>query len=95
VALRKLFAVIHRREKMTATAFQKTLETARGPVMKATTTRVPPTNHTRNLAERFREHGDACFRFITTPGIEPTNNLAEQAIRFVVIDRHINHPGDP
>ena len=23
------------------------------------------------------------------PGIEPTNNLAEQAIRFVVIDRHI------
>ena len=27
------------------------------------------------------------MRFITTPGIEPTNNLAEQAIRFVVIDR--------
>ncbi|MBU2550047.1 MAG: transposase, partial [Proteobacteria bacterium] len=29
------------------------------------------------------------FRFITTPDIEPTNNLAEQAIRFVVIDRRI------
>ena len=26
---------------------------------------------------------------MTTPGIEPTNNLAEQAIRFVVIDRRI------
>jgi transposase len=26
---------------------------------------------------------------VTTPGVEPTNNLAEQAIRFVVIDRHI------
>ena len=26
---------------------------------------------------------------MTTPGIEPTNNLAEQAIRFVVIDRHV------
>lgn len=38
---------------------------------------------------RFREHGEAYFRFITTPGIEPTNNLAEQAIRFVVIDRRI------
>ena len=23
--------------------------------------------------------------------MEPTNNLAEQAIRFVVIDRHITH----
>jgi len=32
---------------------------------------------------------EAYFRFITTPGIDPTNNLAEQAIRFVVIDRHI------
>ena len=26
---------------------------------------------------------------MTTPGIGPTNNLAEQAIRFVVIDRRI------
>jgi len=26
---------------------------------------------------------------VTTPGVEPTNNLAEQAIRFVVIDRRI------
>jgi transposase len=26
---------------------------------------------------------------MTTPGVEPTNNLAEQAIRFVVIDRLI------
>lgn len=24
---------------------------------------------------------------MTTPGLEPTNNLAEQAIRFVVLDR--------
>jgi transposase len=88
-ALRELFGVIHRREKMTATAFQKALETAREQLMKAATTRVPATNHARNLAKRFREHGDAYFRFITTPGIEPTNNLAEQAIRFVVIDRRI------
>jgi transposase len=30
-----------------------------------------------------------CPPFVTTPGIEPTNNLAEQAIRLVVIDRRI------
>ncbi len=41
------------------------------------------------MAKRFRENGQAYFRFITTPGIEPTNNLAEQAVRFVVIDRRI------
>ena len=89
IALRELFAVIHRREKMTATVFQKALEVAREQVMKAATTRVPKRNHANNLAKRFREHGEAYFRFITTPGIEPTNNLAEQAIRFVVIDRRI------
>jgi transposase len=27
--------------------------------------------------------------FITTPGVAPTNNAAEQAIRHVVIDRRI------
>jgi len=88
-ALRELFAVIHRREKMTAAGFQRRLEAARQIVLKAATTRVPQGNHAQNLAKRFREHGDAYFRFITTPGIEPTNNLAEQAIRFVVIDRRI------
>jgi len=42
-----------------------------------------------NMAERFRRHGDAYFRFITTPGMELTNNLAEQALRFVVIQRRM------
>ena len=43
----------------------------------------------QNMANRFRKHGKAYFEFITTPGIKPTNNVAEQAIRFVVIDRMI------
>jgi transposase len=88
-ALRDLFAVIHRREKLSATGFPKALQAARERVLKAATTRVPNTKHAKNLAKRFRENGEAYFRFITTPGIDPTNNLAEQAIRFVVIDRHI------
>jgi transposase len=88
-ALRQLFAVIHRREKLTAAGFQQALKAARKQVLRAGTTRVPDTKHARNLAQRFRRHGAAYFRFVTTPGIEPTNNLAEQAIRFVVIDRRI------
>ena len=88
-ALRELFAVIHRRETMTASGFQQALAAARNDVLVAGTTRVPDTRHARNLARRFRKHGAAYFRFVTTPGIEPTNNLAEQAIRFVVIDRRI------
>jgi len=88
-ALRELFAVIHRRDKLTAAGFRKALEAARQQVVKDATTRVPKGNHAQNLAKRFHDHGEAYFRFITTPGIEPTNNLAEQAIRFVVIDRRI------
>jgi transposase len=88
-ALRELFAVIHSREKMSAAGFQKALEAVRKRVLWAGTTGVPDTKHACNLAKRFRKHGAAYFRFVTTPGIEPTNNLAEQAIRFVVIDRRI------
>lgn len=88
-ALRSLFAVIHRREELPAAAFQVQLEAARVEVMRRGTHEVPETRPSRNLAKRFETHGESDFRFVTTPGVEPTNNLAEQAIRFVVIDRLI------
>jgi len=88
-ALRKLFGVIHQREQLSAGAFQSQLEGARTEVLRCGTEDVPPTKPSGNLAKRFQKHGEGYFRFITTPGVEPTNNLAEQAIRFVVIDRRI------
>jgi transposase len=87
--LRALCGVIHRRERLTTKQFQSQLEAARAEVLRCGTENVPATNHCRNLAKRFEKHGESYFRFITTPGVEPTNNLAEQAIRFVVIDRLI------
>ena len=84
----RLFRVIHRRDKMSQERFQWALERQRKEIVRAA--RHPPwTAPARNMAERFRQHADAYFRFITTPGLEPTNNLAEQALRFVVIDRRI------
>ena len=65
------------------------LEAARAEVLRSGTTDVPETRHSQNLAKRLEKHGESYFRFVTTPGVEPTNNLAEQAIRFVVIDRLI------
>jgi transposase len=88
-AIRKLFRIIHRREAMSPERFQRAMEAARTDVINAATWVPPKCKQARNLAKRFRKHGDAYFRFITTPGVEPTNNLAEQAIRFVVIDRRI------
>jgi transposase len=88
-ALRGLFAVIHRRGDWTEREFQRRLEAARDEVLWRGTHEVPATRASLNLAKRLESHGDSYFRFITEPGIEPTNNLAEQAIRFVVIDRRI------
>jgi transposase len=87
--LRSLFAVIHRREGLSAWDFQSRLEAARSRVLWLGTSDVPATRACLNLAKRFEAHGESYFRFITTPGVGPTNNLAEQAIRFVVIDRLI------
>lgn len=86
--LRQLFRVIHRRETMTDEEFSRALERERAKVLKVGR-RAPDRIEAQKLAKRFRKHGAAYFRFITTPGLEPTNNLAEQAIRFIVIDRRV------
>lgn len=88
-ALRDLFGVIHRRDQLPAEVFGKELERARDDVLRQGTQNVPPTRHAQTMAKRLTQYGASYFRFVTTPGVEPTNNLAEQAIRFVVIDRHI------
>jgi transposase len=88
-ALRDLFGVIHRRDQLPAEVFGKKLERARDEVLRQGTRNVPTTRHAQTMAKRLTQYGASYFRFVTTPGVEPTNNLAEQAIRFVVIDRHI------
>jgi len=89
-ALRNLFGIIHRRAKY---ASEETFNAALGrqgaEVLKQALSRVPATREANALAKRFDKHGLEYLQFVMTPGIEPTNNLAEQAIRFVVIDRHI------
>lgn len=88
-ALRELFAVIHRREKLSESGSARKMEVVRGEGIRMATTCVPQGKHAQNLAGWFHKHGEDYCHFITTPGVEPTNNLAEQAIRFVVIDRRI------
>lgn len=96
-ALREVFALIHRRDRMSNERFQAAMAVARQNVIDAATWAPPGCKQARNLAKRFLRHGDAYFRFVTTPGVQPTNNLAEQAIRFCVIDRKITQGtrGDP
>ena len=79
--------MIHRRDELKPATFARRLAAARDVLMAKATKHVPPAKQARNMAKRFLERGEAYFEFITTPNVEPTNNIAEQAIRFVVIDR--------
>jgi transposase len=94
--VKSLFKVIHNRESMTPQTFTAALEQAKQQIITAALNDVPSRmnpkgkeekREAQNMANRFRRHGKAYFEFITTPGLDPTNNVAEQAIRFVVIDR--------
>jgi len=87
--LRKLFHTLHRRDQGTPAGFASRMEAIRRGFLKQVR-RPPMWSEARTLARRF--HGDAAehyFTFLTQPGVEPTNNLTEQAIRHVVIDRRV------
>lgn len=96
--IRELFKIIHHRESLSTASFRAALEQAKQTIIAAATTHVPSLldkngkelkRHAKNMADRFRKHGESYFTFITTPGMDPTNNIAEQAVRFIVIDRHV------
>jgi transposase len=88
-AIRAIFHLIHRREKMDVRRFERKSEEAGRELLRQAVYRVPSTKEAKNLKRRFEKRGASCIQFITTPGIDPTNNIAEQAIRFVVIDRRV------
>ena len=89
--IRALFWTLHRRDQLSARVFEGELHQAHDQIWKAAIPASAGPFHRLiyNMAERFYKHGDAYFQFITTPGIDPTNNVVEQAMRFVVIDRHV------
>ena len=88
--LRKLFGTIHRREEYASDAtFRQALTRARNALLWDATLEAPSTREADNLAERFWQHTESYFRFISEPEIEPTNNLAEQVLRFVAIHRRL------
>lgn len=88
--LKKLFAIIHRRDEYdTPAGFRIALARVRNELVWAATMDSPHTREALALEERFYQHTESYFRFITEPEIDPTNNVVEQAFRFVAIQRRI------
>jgi transposase len=86
--IKHLFRIWHRRDQMPAERWQRETDRAKRAVLKVAR-RPPCRSETQNIAQRFRRHAEHYFRFLETPGVEPTNNAMEQRFRFVVIDRKI------
>ena len=87
---RKLFRTIARRDEFASEeTFRRSLDRIRIDIVCDATFETPDTQHANNLAERFYQHCESYFLFITDPAIGPTNNVAEQAIRFVAIHRRM------
>jgi transposase len=87
---RKLFKTIARREEFASDAnFRRSLDRIRRAIVWDATMEQPDTQHAANMANRFYLHCESYFRFISDPAIGPTNNVAEQAIRFVAIHRRM------
>jgi hypothetical protein len=85
---RKLFHIIHQRDLMSKEELRKQLEAQKKKILEMAKF-APNQRCSQNIAKRLAVNGDGFFTFISHPEIDPTNNSAEQAIRFVVIDRLI------
>jgi transposase len=86
--IKALFRTWHRRGQTPPARWQRAIAKVRAEVL-AVAKRAPMRTEAQNIAKRFRDHGDAYFTFLDTPGIEPTNNGPERQIRFLAIDRKI------
>jgi transposase len=87
-AIQSMFSTIHRHGELLPRNWLRRMHLHREEILKTAWHRIPQNTNAKNIALRLRNHQDDYFRFIET-GIPPTNNLAEQSIRRVVIDRKI------
>ena len=87
--IKKLFRILHGRNRYTSGGFAMAMERIKKNFL--IRMRRPPDHAlAKKLAKRFRGRAaENYFRFLTEPGLEPTNNGTERQIRPVVIDRRI------
>jgi transposase len=83
-----MFSTIHRKGILTDRTWFRRMAEHQESVLREAWHRIPDDNGSRNIAERLWNFRDDYFRFIES-GLPPTNNVGEQTIRRVVIDRKV------
>lgn len=85
---KRLFYFWHHRETMLPTEYQWGMSVIQRNLKMLVAQKALP-RKSQNIANRLDKHWSSYLRFLVDPGISPTNNLAEQTLRTVVIDRKI------
>ena len=86
--VKEMFAAIHRQDQLTEIGFKRLMNQHKKSIMKTVRRCVPSHKKAAVLSERFEQYGESYFLFIDQPSlIESTNNVAERAIRTLVLDR--------
>ena len=83
-----MFSTIHRHGELLERNWLRRMRIHREAIVGEAKRRVPKNKDAKNIAERLKTWEEEYFRFIEA-GIPPTNNLGEQTIRCIVIDRKI------
>jgi transposase len=86
--IRKMFLAYHRRKDMSAHNWRRKMRSCKKSILEVALCQVPQRKIAESLSARFQKWHEEYFRFIDE-GLPPTNNLCEQSIRHVVIDRKI------
>ena len=86
--IQEMFSTIHRRDDLLKRNWLRRMQEHREAILAEAWKNIPYNNDCRLIAERLWNWREEYFRFIETD-IPPTNNLAEQAVRRVVIDRKV------
>jgi len=86
--LKKIFKLIHHRSSLGEPLFQKRIKKLQQRFLQAATCSQAGGDVVK-MVKRFKQFGQEYFTFVKQPCIDPTNNVAERAIRFCVIDRKV------
>jgi transposase len=86
-AIEAMFHTIHRKDKLPEEQWKQKMFQHRDKLLRLSVFEGED-KECLLIMKRFQDWGDDYFRFIET-GIPPTNNLAEQTIRNVVLDRRV------
>ncbi|MBN2843163.1 MAG: IS66 family transposase [Sedimentisphaerales bacterium] len=87
--VKKLFKTLRKAEKYTAKGYAARMRRIKAGFLDVVR-RPPDHKFAKKLSRRFSgAEAENYFRFLTEPGIEPTNNGTEREIRHTVIDRRI------